>query len=283
MIDVAKSKKRQPGELLTKRDAMRYARARTVRIPQTCKEIEEEAFLSNGKMITLLLPNGLEQIGDNAFRRNRLLREVALPHSICKVGSGCFSECELLEAAYLSKQLKVIPENMFRSDRHLKKVLFTKDSQLETIEGFAFYECNALETILLPAGVREVGDKAFYHCKNLKTVRFPKGLKRIGREAFHFCKLEQLDLPDTLEEIDKKAFFCCKELTKVVIPESVRKIGAEAFHGIAKLEVIEIRHDPEEIGEDIVNKPVRIRCYQGSKVDAYCQEHGYTVEYIEKQ
>ena len=262
---------------------MRYARARTVKIPQTCKEIEEEAFLSNGKMITLLLPNGLEQIGNNAFRRNRLLREVALPHSICKVGSGCFSECEVLEAAYLSKQLKVIPENMFRSDRHLKKVLFTKDSQLETIEGFAFYDCNVLEVILLPAGVQEIGDKAFYRCKNLKTVRFPKGLKRIGREAFNFCKVQQLDLPDTLEEIDKKAFFCCKELTKVVIPESVRKIGAEAFHGIAKLEVIEIRHDPEEIGENIANKPVRIRCYQGSKVDAYCQEYGYTVEYIEKQ
>lgn len=283
MIDETTAKRRQPGELLTKNDAMRYARARTVKIPQTCKEIEEEAFLSNGKMITLLLPNGLEQIGNNAFRRNRLLREVALPHSICKVGSGCFSECEVLEAAYLSKQLKVIPENMFRSDRHLKKVLFTKDSQLETIEGFAFYDCNALEVILLPAGVQEIGDKAFYRCKNLKTVRFPKGLKRIGREAFNFCKVQQLDLPDTLEEIDKKAFFCCKELTKVVIPESVRKIGAEAFHGIAKLEVIEIWHDPEEIGENIANKPVRIRCYQGSKVDAYCQEYGYTVEYIEKQ
>lgn len=283
MIDETTAKRRQPGELLTKNDAMRYARARTVKIPQTCKEIEEEAFLSNGKMITLLLPNGLEQIGNNAFRRNRLLREVALPHSICKVGSGCFSECEVLEAAYLSKQLKVILENMFRSDRHLKKVLFTKDSQLETIEGFAFYDCNALEVILLPAGVQEIGDKAFYRCKNLKTVRFPKGLKRIGREAFNFCKVQQLDLPDTLEEIDKKAFFCCKELTKVVIPESVRKIGAEAFHGIAKLEVIEIRHDPEEIGENIANKPVRIRCYQGSKVDAYCQEYGYTVEYIEKQ
>lgn len=283
MIDETTAKRRQPGELLTKNDAMRYARARTVKIPQTCKEIEEEAFLSNGKMITLLLPNGLEQIGNNAFRRNRLLREVALPHSICKVGSGCFSECEVLEAAYLSKQLKVIPENMFRSDRHLKKVLFTKDSQLETIEGFAFYDCNALEVILLPAGVQEIGDKAFYRCKNLKTVRFPKGLKRIGREAFNFCKVQQLDLPDTLEEIDKKAFFCCKELTKVVIPESVRKIGAEAFHGIAKLEVIEILHDPEEIGENIANKPVRIRCYQGSKVDAYCQEYGYTVEYIEKQ
>ena len=91
MIDETTAKRRQPGELLTKNDAMRYARARTVKIPQTCKEIEEEAFLSNGKMITLLLPNGLEQIGNNAFRRNRLLREVALPHSICKVGSGFFS------------------------------------------------------------------------------------------------------------------------------------------------------------------------------------------------
>ena len=47
------------------------------------------------------------------------------------------------------------------------------------------------------------------------------------------------------------------------------------------LQVLEIRHDPEYIGEWIINKAARIRCYRGSKVAAYCQESGFTVEYIE--
>lgn len=48
-----------------------------------------------------------------------------------------------------------------------------------------------------------------------------------------------------------------------------------------RLKVLEIRHDPEYIGEWIINRAARIRCYQGSKVDRYCQESGFTVEYID--
>lgn len=65
------------------------------------------------------------------------------------------------------------------------------------------------------------------------------------------------------------------------LPESIRRIEKWVFHGCARLQVLEIRHDPEYIGEWIINKAARIRCYRGSKVDAYCQESGFTVEYIE--
>ena len=44
--------------------------------------------------------------------------------------------------------------------------------------------------------------------------------------------------------------------------------------------VLEIRHDPEYIGPWIINKAAKIRCYQGSKVDVYCQESGFEVEYL---
>ena len=42
------------------------------------------------------------------------------------------------------------------------------------------------------------------------------------------------------------------------------------FHGCSRLKVLEIRHNPEYIGEWIINRAARIRCYQGSKVDKYC-------------
>ena len=58
-------------------------------------------------------------------------------------------------------------------------------------------------------------------------------------------------------------------------------IRGNGIHGCARLQVLEIRHDPEYIGEWIINKAARIRCYRGSKVAAYCQESGFTVEYIE--
>jgi hypothetical protein len=129
--------------------------------------------------------------------------------------------------------------------------------------------------------VETIEDRAFYKCKELKNVRFPKGLKKIGKEAFYFCGLENLTLPDTVEVLDEKAFFKCMYLTEVTLPESIRRIEKWVFHGCGRLQILEIRHDPEYIGEWIINRAARIRCYRGSKVDTYCQESGFTVEYIE--
>lgn len=47
-----------------------------------------------------------------------------------------------------------------------------------------------------------------------------------------------------------------------------------------RLQYLEIRHDPEYIGEWIINRAATIRCYKGSKADRYCQESGFKVEYL---
>ena len=82
-------------------------------------------------------------------------------------------------------------------------------------------------------------------------------LRVIGKQAFYFCGMDSLQLPDSLEVLDESAFFKCCNLTSVVI-----------------------RHDPEFIGEWIINKAATIRCYKGSKVDRYCQQSGFKVEYF---
>lgn len=112
-------------------------------------------------------------------------------------------------------------------------------------------------------------------------MRFQEGLKRIGKDAFYFCGIEELELPESLEVLEERAFFKCMYLTEVRLPTHIRRIEKWVFHGCSRLQVLEIRHDPEYIGEWIINKAARIRCYRGSKVDAYCQESGFTTEYIE--
>ena len=98
--------------------------------------------------------------------------------------------------------------------------------------------------------------------------------------AFYFCGMEKLELPDTLETIDVKAFFKCTQLQEVKIPVSVRSIERGAFHGCNRLKILEFRHDPDFIGPWIINRSCTIRCYKGSKVDAYSQENGFQVEYL---
>ena len=134
--------------------------------------------------------------------------------------------------------------------------------------------------ILLPPKLRTIEKRAFYRCKELEKVRFSQGLTSIGKEAFYFCKMDSLELPDTLEVLEDSAFFKCTQLTEVVLPPSVKYIGKWVFHGCSRLKVLEIRHDPVFIGDWIINRAARIRCYRGSVVDKYCQKSGFTVEYI---
>ena len=117
--------------------------------------------------------------------------------------------------------------------------------------------------------------------QGIKESSFPKRTEKGGKRSILLLWPESLELPDTVEMLDEKAFFKCMYLTEVKLPESIRRIEKWVFHGCARLQVLEIRHDPEYIGEWIINKAARIRCYRGSKVAAYCQESGFTVEYIE--
>lgn len=182
----------------------------------------------------------------------------------------------------MSDQLTEIPKDAFRENRQLKKVHFSRKSQLTCIRREAFCECASLQKFQCPTLLTAIGDRAFYRCKSLSSVQFPEGLTHIGSEAFYYCGFKKLHLPSTLRVLGDAAFFKCVHLTHVVIPESVRHIGKWVFHGCSRLEVVEIRHDPDFIGDWIINRSVRIRCYRGSKVDAYCQHFGFTTEYIDE-
>lgn len=115
--------------------------------------------------------------------------------------------------------------------------------------------------------MEKIDDRAFYKCKKLNKVSFPEGLKIISKQAFYFCGLNSLELSDSLEVLDESAFFKCCNLTHVVIPPNVRYIGKWVFHGCNRLKYLEIRHDPDFIGEWIINKAATIRCYKGSRID----------------
>ena len=161
-----------------------------------------------------------------------------------------------------------------------QKLFFSSESRLLKIQADAFSECSALREISFPDSVQEIGNGSFYKCKNLSEVHFPENLKVISNQAFYSCGLTSLELPDSLEILDESAFFKCNNLITVTLPPNVRYIGKWVFHGCNRLQYLEIRHDPEYIGEWIINRAATIRCYKGSKADRYCQESGFKVEYL---
>lgn len=95
-----------------------------------------------------------------------------------------------------------------------------------------------LETVIIPEGIRVIGDRAFYNCRGLRTVNLPNSLIEIGTQAFQGCdKLERIELPDDLKKIGSNAFAWCQNLKEAILPDSLDFIEGNAFEVCSALKL----------------------------------------------
>lgn len=112
----------------------------------------------------------------------------------------------------------------------------------------AFYGCKSLESVIIPEGVTEIGGFAFRGCTELRKVTVPESVKMIGRYAFADCKsLKNLTIPGRVKEIGKSAFSYCSDLIMPNFPISkLEKWDKEkAFHGFVKAYLENMEMDEE--------------------------------------
>jgi hypothetical protein len=109
---------------------------------------------------------------------------------------------------------------------------------IESVGGFAFYECTSLETLSLPAAT-SIGEYAFYGRTGLETLSLPAATS-IGEIAFAGCiGLETVSLP-AATSIGNNAFGGCIDLRSVSLPASLTSIGVNPFSGCTGLTSITV-------------------------------------------
>ena len=104
--------------------------------------------------------------------------------------------------------------------------------------------------VVIPEGVMEIGEDAFCQSDHINgytlvvpndsisSVVLPNGLKKIGNQAFRgHASLTQIKFPDTLKTIESGAFWGCG-LEEIVIPKNITKIGADAFRFVGPKRVV---------------------------------------------
>jgi hypothetical protein len=259
-------------------------------IPATVKTIGDNAFTLTSETSTWASgvvfagaeegTSSLESIGDNAFVSSACT-SLVIPGSVRTMGSS-FANCTSLTEVTFKVQNGAVAleslEGTFSGCTSLTTVTFGATpaslslnktfsgcSSLQTlaldgvveIGDFAFYNCDSLTSIAIPASVTIIGDHAFNNCDQLATATVsdedsdPSGLTSIGERAFYNCNLlTSFDMPNALTSIGDEAFYGCSSLSSIAISDSVTTIGNRAFSSCTSLSSLTLSNSVTSIGNN---------------------------------
>ena len=183
-------------------------------------EIAAGAFFGNDMITAVTIGEKVKKIGANAFENCENLAVVNVNSTVLNsIGERAFAYSGV-GIINLPASLNYIGEETFAYSK-VRNVYFADGENTNDlkISEKAFYSCQNLTTVTIPARASEISPYAFYDCKALATVNFAAG--------------------STLGTISDYAFAYCDKLARVSIPSGVTKIGNYAFYGRENLSVAE--------------------------------------------
>ncbi|MDE5876284.1 MAG: leucine-rich repeat domain-containing protein [Muribaculaceae bacterium] len=106
------------------------------------------------------------------------------------------------------------------------------NAKIEVLPDQAFYNKASLSTVVLPEGLKTIGDKAFrgtdaYH------YNIPSSVETIGKEAWRGTRLFQINFAENsqLKTIGCGAFYRCSNLEEFIMPNSVTELLTGSIDG----------------------------------------------------
>lgn len=124
-----------------------------------------------------------------------------------------------IKKAYIPSYIKYIKEKAFSICYQLNELKFDNDSQLTSIESYAFQNINIHE-IKIPSSVKYIGECCFYLCSNLNRVEFENNsqLTVFNNSLFDSSNIEYLSFPSSLKEIRDECFSATPMLNHIYLP-----------------------------------------------------------------
>ena len=191
-----------------------------------------------------------------------------IPSTVETVGKYCFAGCASIKNITMPNSVKTLEYAAFAECIRITEI--TLSSNLETIGEYAFNYLN-IETITIPAKVKEIGATAFVKAEKLKSINvdtnnkyyfsvdgilfnkdkstllicpagktettytIPNTVKTVEENAFIDVPIESIIIPSSVEEL-KDWCFARTNINTITIPNTVKKMGAGICSGCTQLE-----------------------------------------------
>ncbi|MBO4451367.1 MAG: leucine-rich repeat domain-containing protein [Bacteroidaceae bacterium] len=216
--------------------------------------------------VTSESPKSVELTGYDGERPTGALTIPAMvkDYSVTSIGDSVFYECSGLTSITISTSVTSFGKNVLAGCTGLAKVIvpaFDVEKWCNISFGnansnpltFAHHlysdETTEITKIVIPNGVKSIGNWAFYKWTNLTSVTIPNSVTSIGRAVFYGCSsLTSIDIPNGVTSVDFWTFGF-SGLKSIEIPNSVTSIGYGAFSGCESLVVVTIPNSVTSIGE----------------------------------
>ncbi len=153
-------------------------------------------------------------------------------------GESCDATDLQIPSAYNDLPVVSITPCAFMGNTYIKTVVIPPG--VKSIGNSAFRNCTNLTRVVIGSDVETIGAEAFAGCPCLEEVVFNGNykLKKIGVKAFENClNLRNIELPETVDVIGYNAFYDCA-LNHIKIPSSITEINSNVFAGCPLKEVI---------------------------------------------
>ncbi|MBQ9747471.1 MAG: leucine-rich repeat domain-containing protein [Clostridia bacterium] len=209
------------------------------------KRIGDYAFFSCTMLREIVIPSGTESIGILAFYECTRLDRVEIADTVSTIDFAAFhytpwyqenAEDYLIVGDGVLIKCTVHPNFIDLDGKNIKSIggaaFWNAENEGESI-AYGYKYAADLETLKLPDTLVTIGTSAFAGCNALKTVVLPAGVTSVGDSAFNVY----IEGMESEADIDISA---CKNLTS---------IGDYAFHGCGGIETVTLPTSVKHVGE----------------------------------
>ena len=168
-----------------------------VKLPRNLEVIEMSMFKKCAKLQSVVFPENVKVIGRWAFMWCDELQNFTLPESVETIGLQAFIDCESLTEVTIPANVTTIEQNSFSGCGKLRAIYVAEgnpayqsvDGVLMTKDGTMVHTCPGAKegTFVIPNGVTTIASLAFFDCQNLKRLVIPATLTTINERGFDFC------------------------------------------------------------------------------------------------
>ena len=193
------------------------------------------------------------------------LNSIEIPSSITKIAAEAFSNgkvtsvkikdlaawCNISFGSYFQTNPLTKASHLFLNDEEIHDLVIPDG--VKTIGDWQFYNFQGFTSVKIPSSVTSTGKECFAYCTGIKTIEIGDNTSQeaatvLGRRSFYYCEnTDSILLGNNIVEIGAESFYNVKGVRNVVIPNSVKRMGTHVFCGCVNLESVQLSENIKSI------------------------------------